>query len=448
MKIRLLSVGFLIVFNLICVISSFSQAYWGQATPFASPAGQYQSGIQGGVTKLIEYNNELYASGNFTEAGGLIANCIARWNGTNWNTVYQGALIQNSVVYDMIVFNNKLYFIGDELYTWDGSNIDTLTYLDQSSGNLTSIPGASSNFCVYNGNLYLGSGAALYKITSNNLITVESLTPGNGFADIGGIMALEVFNSDFYLGSNMGLYKYTNSSWVSVTGNTFPPITDLVSYENHLYALGIFNAIGTVTAFNFAKYDGQSWTSEQLLPNTFISSYQLSIPIPSSLNIINNVLILTYPTNYVTGLQPHVFAKENGNWNILGSFDPANTLTGQCFTSCLFQNEIYVGGNLGNGISGNQTIRNLMKISSSVLNVSKTSDNLLNLSPNPTSHSITIKGETNMNQSFSIFDQMGREVFKGKLTGTETEVNLSSLSKGIYTLKIDGNYQPAQIVKE
>jgi hypothetical protein len=68
--------------------------------------------------------------------------------------------------------------------------------------------------------------------------------------------------------------------------------------------------------------------------------------------------------------------------------------------------------------------------------------------PNPTSHSITIKGEKNMNQSFSIFDQMGREVFKGKLTGNETEVNLSMLSKGMYTLKIEGNYQPAQIVKE
>jgi hypothetical protein len=72
----------------------------------------------------------------------------------------------------------------------------------------------------------------------------------------------------------------------------------------------------------------------------------------------------------------------------------------------------------------------------------------INIFPNPTSHSITIKTEKNMNQSFSIFDQMGREVFKGKLIGTETEVNLSSLSKGIYTLKIDGNYKPSQIVKE
>ena len=43
---------------------------------------------------------------------------------------------------------------------------------------------------------------------------------------------------------------------------------------------------------------------------------------------------------------------------------------------------------------------------------------------------------------------MGREVLKGKLNGIETEVNLSSLSKGMYTLKLEGNYQPAQIVKE
>ena len=84
---------------------------WMPATPFVSPCGQYQIGTQGGVTKLIEYNNELYASGNFNEAGGLIANCIARWNGFNWNTIYQGDLIQNSPVYDMIAFNNKLYFI-------------------------------------------------------------------------------------------------------------------------------------------------------------------------------------------------------------------------------------------------------------------------------------------------------------------------------------------------
>ena len=72
----------------------------------------------------------------------------------------------------------------------------------------------------------------------------------------------------------------------------------------------------------------------------------------------------------------------------------------------------------------------------------------LNIYPNPTSHSIIIKGEKNLYQQFSIFDQMGREVFKGKLNGIITEVNLSMLSKGIYTLRIDGDYRPTQIVKE
>lgn len=75
-------------------------------------------------------------------------------------------------------------------------------------------------------------------------------------------------------------------------------------------------------------------------------------------------------------------------------------------------------------------------------------DEILNISPNPTSNSITIKGKEDMLQNFKIFDQMGREVYKGKLNGITTDVYLTNLSKGIYTLKIDGNYKPAQIVKE
>ena len=101
-------------------------------------------------------------------------------------------------------------------------------------------------------------------------------------------------------------------------------------------------------------------------------------------------------------------------------------------------------------ITTNTTMHRIYEGFVSVLNVEELTQKgkSLLVYPNPTSHSITIKGEKNMNQSFSIFDQMGREVFKGKLTGNETEVNLSMLSKGMYTLKIEGNYQPAQIVKE
>ena len=101
-------------------------------------------------------------------------------------------------------------------------------------------------------------------------------------------------------------------------------------------------------------------------------------------------------------------------------------------------------------ITTNTTIHRIYEGFVNVLNVEELTQNgkSLLVYPNPTSQSITIKGEKNMNQSFSIYDQMGREVFKGKLNGITTEVNLSILSKGIYTLKIDEKYKPAQIVKE
>ena len=53
-----------------------------------------------------------------------------------------------------------------------------------------------------------------------------------------------------------------------------------------------------------------------------------------------------------------------------------------------------------------------------------------------------------MNNAFLIFDQQGRQVMKGKLTGKETEVSLGTLSKGSYTIQIEGHFKPAVIVKK
>ena len=101
-------------------------------------------------------------------------------------------------------------------------------------------------------------------------------------------------------------------------------------------------------------------------------------------------------------------------------------------------------------ITTNTTMHRIYEGFVSVLNLEELTQKgkSLLVYPNPTSNSITIKGEKNMNQPFYIFDQMGREVVKGKLTGTETEVNLSALSKGIYLLKVEGNYEAAMVVKE
>ncbi|MDA7762925.1 PKD domain-containing protein [Crocinitomicaceae bacterium] len=72
----------------------------------------------------------------------------------------------------------------------------------------------------------------------------------------------------------------------------------------------------------------------------------------------------------------------------------------------------------------------------------------INIFPNPTTNLITIQSETELNNKFKIYDQQGREVMNGKLTGKNTEVSLGKLSRGTYTIQVDGNYKPAVIVKQ
>jgi hypothetical protein len=72
----------------------------------------------------------------------------------------------------------------------------------------------------------------------------------------------------------------------------------------------------------------------------------------------------------------------------------------------------------------------------------------ISIYPNPTSSEITISSEKFSNEAYTLYDQMGRIVGSGKLTGTTTNISLSSLSKGIYLLKVEGDYEAAMVVKE
>ena len=95
-------------------------------------------GIYGGtdeVTDMIVYNNELYVAGLFTKADGNIGNYIQKWNGTNWSEVgggVMGYMGGNGQINKMLIHHNKLYAFGDfstaggihaqYIASWDGTN--------------------------------------------------------------------------------------------------------------------------------------------------------------------------------------------------------------------------------------------------------------------------------------------------------------------------------------
>jgi hypothetical protein len=48
---------------------------------------------------------------------------------------------------------------------------------------------------------------------------------------------------------------------------------------------------------------------------------------------------------------------------------------------------------------------------------------------------------------YSVVDAQGKLVFEGELTGTETQVNISSVARGIYYLRIPELSEPLRVVK-
>jgi hypothetical protein len=232
------------------------------------------------------------------------------------------------------------------------------------------------------------------------------------------------------------------------------------SYNGELHVLGYFTSIGGLTIKNIAKFNGNNWSDyPSSMPYNIPPGLQNSYPVAEvtygtqHLKVLNNELYLAHSIAPLQQLSPLI--KFNGSqWIPI-----ANNFCSGGTCSAFYNGELFVGGASASGFGFFSSIDNnpaglvftsgVAKLNPNVGSLELLSNQLeVSTFPNPTSHTITIKGDKNMNQSFSIFDQMGREVFKGKLIGTETEVNLSSLSKGIYTLKIEGNYQPAQIVKE
>ena len=89
----------------ICVESKINGQYW--SSPGAG-IGSFQT--YDAVYAMNIHNGHLYAAGSFSMAGGINANNIAKWDGTNWTSLGNGI---NGNVYAIASYNGELYAAGD-----------------------------------------------------------------------------------------------------------------------------------------------------------------------------------------------------------------------------------------------------------------------------------------------------------------------------------------------
>ncbi|MBX7209370.1 MAG: choice-of-anchor D domain-containing protein [Verrucomicrobiaceae bacterium] len=208
-------------------------AKWNTVTQTWSALGTgiVRGSNSGRVQALAVMGSDLYVGGDISSAGGIPAAGIAKWNGTSWSALGAGA---DSYVNALCVQGTDLYVGGqfgsaggvantNRIAKWNGA---TWSALD------TGMTGSHvDSLCVLNGVLYVGGF----------------------FTAAGSVTSI----------SNIAAWNLSTSSWSRLgpgvaSGGT---VYSLMAGASELYAGGDFTSAGGVSsAVRIAKWNGSAWS--------------------------------------------------------------------------------------------------------------------------------------------------------------------------------------------
>ena len=242
------------------------------------------SGMDGGVLALTTWNGVLIAAGSFTTAGGTPANCIARWTGTAWAALGSGVCCGTSVtsIRTLAVLpSGELVAGGDftiaggvavqKLARWNGttwspmgpvvgffsSDVYGSVVLPNGdlviAGSFSSVGGvAADNVSRWNGAAWSALGAGV-----NGTATKVAAMP-NGNIVVGGY-----FSSAGGSAANARLALWNGTAWSS-PGLPAPAWSNVsalhVTTAGDLVVGGDFTAVGGVPAANIVRRQNGIWS--------------------------------------------------------------------------------------------------------------------------------------------------------------------------------------------
>ncbi len=187
------------------------------------------SGVGNGVLALAWDGANLYAGGAFQDAGAVVANNIAKWDGTSWTPLGAGI---NGYAYSLV---------------WDGANL----YV---GGDFTTAGDEPAlNIAKWNGTTWSPLGTGLDNVAWHPYVNAlawdgSSLYAGGTFTTAGGVAANYVA-------------KWDGTAWSPLGSGTNFFVYALVLGGSHLYAGGPFHTAGGVTVNGIAKWDGTTWSA-------------------------------------------------------------------------------------------------------------------------------------------------------------------------------------------
>lgn len=273
------------------------------------------------VKALTAANGYLYAGGSFTNIGGVTAASVAQWDGANWSPMGGGF---NGIVYALAVHQGVLFAGGSFTGTADGSV--SLHGIAQWNGNSwTDVPqidvwrvNNSINALVSDGT-YLYAGGNFYL--------------GWGFAPPNPTVGADVYNLGYWDGTH----------WWPI-GSSAPSntVSALAVTNGLLYAAGSFTGISGIKANRIAQWNGSSWTALGSGLNPGASSGAVG-----AVAVIGGNVYAAGSFTNAGGTTVRSIAQWNGStWSALGSglYLSVTSSQGTGHTLATSGNDLYVGG--------------------------------------------------------------------------------------------------------
>ena len=258
-------------------VTANSIAKWDGTSWSVLGSGMNGGGVYGPYVSalVVDSSGNLYAGGDFTTAGGVSANSIAKWDGTSWSALGSGM----HYVHALSIDSSGNLYAGGEFTTAGGVSANNIAKWNGTSWSALG-SGTDSGVCAMavdsSGNLYAGGwfttagGISAINIAKWDGANWSALGSGTDYFD--GVYALAVDSSDkLYVGGGFitaggvtvnNIAKWDGTSW-SALGSGINEFVYALSIDSsgNLYVGGGFTTAGGVSANGIAKWDGTSWSA-------------------------------------------------------------------------------------------------------------------------------------------------------------------------------------------
>ncbi|MDG4785811.1 hypothetical protein O7626_07700 [Micromonospora sp. WMMD1102] len=230
------------------------------------------------VSSLQVFNGSLIVGGQFLNAGGLPANHIARWDGTEWHTLTgpSGTGLNSAAVWDLTVHNGALIAGGgfteaggvpaSRIARWDGSAWSALA----GGINPGELNGSVASLENYNGNL----------VAAGSFDTADGVQVNN-------------------------IARWNGNAWSALTGPSGTGLSnsvrDMAVYQGTLVVGGEFTHAGSLAVNHVARWDGSAWSAFTTAPGTTLNSTVYAVTVHYGELIVGGgfTQALGSPTDYL-----------------------------------------------------------------------------------------------------------------------------------------------------